>query len=89
MREEKRMDLSGAPLWLDGRDAKRQNGVRLINFGVGLQWVAVICHGWLLGGFMLLGNPVVTIQMQYPRRGQFGECSLGGEGGAGGQGWVQ
>lgn len=32
---------------------------------------------------MLLGNPVVTVQMQDPRRGHFGEGSLGGEGDVG------
>lgn len=71
MTEEKRMDLGGTELWLDGRDAKRQNGTRPISFGVGLQRVAAICHGWLLGGFRLLGNPVVSIQMQYLRRGHW------------------
>lgn len=59
------MDLTGTELWLDGRGPRRQNGVRPLSFGVRLQQVAVICHGWLLGGFMFLGNPVVTIQMQY------------------------
>lgn len=47
MMEEKRMHLSGTELWLDGGDAERRNGARPISFAVGLQWVAVLCHGCL------------------------------------------
>lgn len=48
-------------------------------FQVDLQWVASICCGWLLGGFMLLGNLVVMVQLVISEEGVLLRIILLGE----------
>lgn len=48
-------------------------------FRVDLQWVASICCGWLLGGFMLLGNLVVMVQLVISEEGVLLRIILLGE----------